>query len=339
MEAGKHIELSLGQDPEEFRLNLDGIAITIHMRTPQPENAANMVAGNGVSVPAVPAPAPKASAGPSGEDLHDTDHITAEINHYRQVSQEIYEGLGKLAKDINLSIQDLSLAEIIQTAMGSPGEGLDQARSQVTDVLQMTEKATMSIMDLVEEIRGDCQTVQTKLLNLMAPPFLEEPGNLTPEPFPDSSADQRLWNQVLSQAEELDYLLRPPTSQEASPATGVPLFSLTDILQILLEFCTNEKVKQHLKAVQAKQDAIFRTAEAELALSLLASAAGQELWVNLDDQTILPPESDLARKELDRLLHEFSLPSDSSDQEFAAPSDEQPLDQNAVNDLLTSMGF
>ena len=64
----------------------------------------------------------------------------------------------------------------------------------MTDVLQMTEKATMSIMDLVEEIRGDCQTVQTKLLNLMAPPFLEEPGNLTPEPFPDSSADQRLWN-------------------------------------------------------------------------------------------------------------------------------------------------
>jgi chemotaxis regulatin CheY-phosphate phosphatase CheZ len=73
-------------------------------------------------------------------------------------------------------------------------------------------------------------------------------------------------------------------------------------------------------------------------LTLLV-AAGQELWVNLDDQTILPPESDLARKELDRLLHEFSLPSDSSDQEFAAPSDEQPLDQNAVNDLLTSMGF
>ena len=223
--------------------------------------------------------------------------------------------------------------------MGSPGEGLDQARSQVTDVLQMTEKATMSIMDLVEEIRGDCQTVQTKLLNLMAPPFLEEPGNLTPEPFPDSSADQRLWNQVLSQAEELDYLQRPPCLPPASPAAGVPLFSLTDILQILLEFCTNEKVKQHLKAVQAKQDAIFRTAEAELALSLLASAAGQELWVNLDDQTILPPESDLARKELDRLLHEFSLPSDSSDQEFAAPSDEQPLDQNAFNDLLTSMGF
>ena len=276
MEAGKHIELSLGQDPGEFRLNLDGIAITIHMRTPQPENAANMVAGNGVSVPAVPAPAHKASAGLSGEDLQDTERITAEINHYRQVSQEIYEGLGKLAKDINLSIQDLSLAEIIQTAMGSPGEGLDQARSQVTDVLQMTEKATRSIMDLVEEIRGDCQTVQTKLLNLMAPPFLEEPGNLTPEPFPDSSADQRLWNQVLSQAEELDYLLRPPASQEASPAAGVPLFSLTDILQILLEFCTNEKVKQHLKAVQAKQDAIFRTAEAELALSLLASGVPQE---------------------------------------------------------------
>jgi hypothetical protein len=295
----------------------------------------------------------------------------------------------------------------------------------------------------------------------------------------------------------LDQLLRTPDTQELSTADGVPIFSLADILQILLEFCTNEKVKQHLKAVQAKQDAIFRTTEAEQALSLLADsapqedgfyqlpvepllnllkshcedervqelftkmassgaklfpvealpleaqemeeefadeladppgnpevtarweklqhaikllaeqrqtcpaggpaqtghagsaaevqevlgtvdritgslsrivealafqdlsgqrllkilkiirqlqvqvltllvAAGQKLLVNMDDQPLPSQECDQARQELDRLLHTFAPPAD---EEMVAPADEQPLDQDAVNDLLTSMGF
>jgi chemotaxis regulatin CheY-phosphate phosphatase CheZ len=495
MEAGKHIELSLGQEPGEFRLNLDGIAITIHMKTPQPGQAAGGGTGISVSLPA--APALQAAATLPGKDSQDTGQVSPELDYYRQVSREIYDGLGKLAKDINLSIQDLSLAEIIQTAMGSPGEGLDQARNQVTDVLLMTEQATLNIMDLVEQIRGDCQDVQTKLQNLTAPPPPGESGELSLEAAPDHSADQGLWDEVLSQAEEMGDLLRSPEPQGISPAAGVPIFSLADILQILLEFCTNEKVKQHLKAVQAKQDAIFRTTEAEQALSLLAAgalqedgfyqlpvepllnllkshcedervqelftkmassgaklfpvaalpleaqemeeefadelaeppgypevtarweklqhaikllaeqrqtclaggparmshpgsaaevqqvlgtvdritdslsrivealafqdlsgqrllkilkiirqlqvqvltllvASGQKLLVNLDDQPLPTQGSDLARKELDRLLHSFSPPAD---QEFVAPSHEQPLDQDAVNDLLTSMGF
>ncbi len=70
-------------------------------------------------------------------------------------------------------------------------------------------------------------------------------------------------------------------------------------------------------------------------LSLLV-AAGQRLLVNLDDQSFPPQESDLARNELDRLLHNVATPAD---EDIAAPPDDQPLDQTAVNDLLTSMGF
>ncbi len=418
------------------------------------------------------------------------------MDYFRQVSQEIYEGLGKLAKNINLSIQDLSLAEIIQTAMSSPGERLDQARNQVTDVLQMTEQATLNIMDLVEQIREDCQTVQAKLMELAESPSAEEPED-RPADVPDEANDQGLWNQILSQAEDLDHLLRSAHSEEASPIAGVPRFSLADILQLLLEFCSNEKVKQHLKAVQAKQDAIFRGTEAERALSLLAAgapqvdgsyqlpvepildllkdhcedervqelltkmsssagklfpvealpleaqgveeefadeptetqgnpevescwaelqqtlklltesrqstgesssvapgknhtpaqvqevlgtvdritgslsriiealsfqdlsgqrllkilniirqlqiqvltllvAAGHKLQMKLDDQTLPLKDSDLAREELDRLLNVFAS---SSDQDAVASIEEQPLDQSAVNELLTNMGF
>ncbi len=490
MEAGKHIELSLGQEPGEFRLNLDGIAITVHLNNHQPGAPAGLAAIYPASVPAAPVPA--AAGEPSGQEA-DTEKISAELEHYRQVSREIYEGLGRLAKDINLSIQDLSPAELLQTAIGSPSEHLDQARTQVTDVLEMTEQATLSIMNLVDQIREDCRTVQTKLMTLTEESSAEDRDPASSDP----PADHGLWDQVLSRAEEMDHLLHPAQSPEAPPGAGIPLFSLADVLQILLEFCTNEKVKQHLKAVQAKQDAIFRTGEAEQALSLLATgvpqedgfhqlpvepllnilrdhctddrvkdlfvkmassaqklfpvpalpleaqemeeafgdelpeppgnpevaacweklqqtlktlaeheqadapgsagsgstlganaevkevletvdritdslsriiealsfqdlsgqrllkllkiirqlqvqvlsllvAAGQRLLVNLDDQSFPPQESDLARNELDRLLHNVATPAD---EDIAAPPDDQPLDQTAVNDLLTSMGF
>ncbi|MFZ2089600.1 MAG: hypothetical protein WAU47_13595, partial [Desulfobaccales bacterium] len=270
MEAGKHIELSLGQEPGEFRLNLDGIAISFNLNPPRRKELSTINAKNGAPLPV----AQDADIRPGASEASPPDvELHAELNYYREVSKEIYEGLGKLAKDINLSIQDLSLAEIIQTAMGSPSEHLDLARTQVTDVLQMTEQATLNIMNLVEHIREDCQTVQGKLLKMM-----EAPGETEalPPGSPEGEApDQGLWDQVLSRAQELDELLFSGDTQEISPA-AVPLFSLSDILQLLLEFCTNEKVKQHLKAVQGKQDVIFRTTEAERAISLLAADAPQE---------------------------------------------------------------
>jgi chemotaxis regulatin CheY-phosphate phosphatase CheZ len=494
MEAGKLIKLSLGQEPGKFRLNLDGMSITIHLKNQRREQDAKEVAGKEKCLP--PAPAVQAAPASAEEEYLNADQLCAELDYYRQVSQEIYEGLGKLSKDINLSIQDLSLAEIIQTAMGSPGEHLDQARNQVTDVLLMTEQATLNIMDLVDQIREDCQTVQSKLLSMKESQPPENLEEAAPEPVTDSD-EQELWDLVLSQAEEMDQLCGSMGSPGVPPSAGVPVLSLPDILQILLEFCTNEKVKQHLKAVQAKQDAIFRTTEAERALSLLAAgapvedgfhqlpvepllnllkshcddervkelftkmsssadklfpvpalpleaqgvdeefaeepgdiqgnpevailweklhqnlkllaeyrqtaaggapastgqplgaagvqevldtvdritqslsrivealsfqdlsgqrllkilkiirqlqvqvltllvAAGQKLEANLDDKAQPGQESDLARKELDRLLSSVTPPSD---QESAAAPEEQPLDQNAVNELLTSMGF
>ena len=276
MEAGKLIELSLGQEPGEFRLNLDGMAITVHLNNQKRQEPAGQTAGQAAaSVP--PAPAPQAIPASADKAPEDQEEISAELEYYRQVSREIYEGLGKLSKDINLSIQDLSLAEIIQTAMGSPGEGLDQARNQVTDVLMMTEQATMNIMDLVDQIRDDCQTVQSKLLDLKESRPSDDLEGAGSEPVMDSG-EQDLWDQILSQAGEMDHLCASAAfpGGEVQPSASVPVFALADILQILLEFCTNEKVKQHLKAVQAKQDAIFRAMETEQAISLLAAGAPVE---------------------------------------------------------------
>jgi chemotaxis regulatin CheY-phosphate phosphatase CheZ len=70
-------------------------------------------------------------------------------------------------------------------------------------------------------------------------------------------------------------------------------------------------------------------------LTLLV-AAGHKLQMKVDDQSLPLQGSDLAREELDRLLNNFTP---SSDHDAAASPEEQPLDQNAVNELLTNMGF
>jgi chemotaxis regulatin CheY-phosphate phosphatase CheZ len=328
MEAGKLIELSLGQEPGEFRLNLDGMAITIHLKNQKPPQPAGEAAVQAASVP--PPPALQATPDASGNATEDGEALAEELDYYRQVSREIYEGLGKLSKDINLSIQDLSLAEIIQTTMGSPGEGLDQARNQVTDVLLMTEQATMNIMDLVDQIRDDCQTVQSKLQNFkesQPPDDLEEAA---PEPVMDSG-EQDLWDQILSQAEEMDHLCSSaePPGDEAQPSASVPVFALSDILQILLEFCTNEKVKQHLKAVQAKQDAIFRTTEAERALSLLAAGAPVEDGFH---QLPVEPLLNLLQSHCDddRVKDLFAKMASSADKLFPVPA--LPLEAQEVEE-------
>ncbi|MGQ9688263.1 MAG: protein phosphatase CheZ [Desulfobaccales bacterium] len=273
MTGGKRIELSLGREPGEFTLSLDDMAITIHMNTKK--------AGEGASDSPKRSPEPAAQTSPeplsalSKAESQDIERLMSELDRYQQVSREIYEGLGKLAKDINLSIQDLSLAELIQTSLGSPCEHLDQARNQVTDVLLMTEQATLSIMDLVEEIREDCQTVHTRLLSMTQ--TRELPGGKEPAPEPAfSEEEEKLWDTILAQAQEFDRIVEGGNFEAAATGPGAPSFSLSDILQIIFEFCTNEKVKQHLKAVQSKQEGVFVTHELEQALNLLAAGAPQE---------------------------------------------------------------
>jgi chemotaxis regulatin CheY-phosphate phosphatase CheZ len=337
MEGGKRIELSLGQEPGEFRLNLDGMAITIQMNPAAREQVAATGAASSAESPRPPA----LEAGPavSQAETQDIERLLNDLNHYRHVSQEIYEGLGKLAKDINLSIQDLSLAELIQTTMGSPGEHLDQARNQVTDVLLMTEQATLNIMDLVEEIREDCQTVQSSLLSLTE----SSPGpaaELSPEDAPGED-EESLWDQVLSQAEAFDRLLHPGEAGEVSAAAGAPSFSLAEVLQILLEFCTNEKVKQHLKAVQSKQDAIFQGPEAERALNLLAAGAPQAdgfyqlplepvlelLKSHCDDERVRELFTKMATS-ADKLFPVTALPLEAKELEEAFPEDSPEFQGN-----------
>src|SRR4030042_800618 len=139
----KPYELSLELGQGECRVLVDGLALNICLKPPKE---------------GVPAAAPVARAIPqlAQGNGQENQKLAEELDYYRQISMDIYKELGQLAKKLNVSLQDLTLAEVIRSQMESPGEHLDQARLQLNDVLEMTEKATLNILDLVEQIRGDC---------------------------------------------------------------------------------------------------------------------------------------------------------------------------------------
>jgi chemotaxis regulatin CheY-phosphate phosphatase CheZ len=76
--------------------------------------------------------------------------------------------------------------------------------------------------------------------------------------------------------------------------------------------------------------------ELQVQVLTLLVAAGEKLRLKLDDQAPSGQDSAQAREELDRLLASCAS---SAEQSALAIPEEQPLDQEAINDLLTTMGF
>ncbi|MHB8069770.1 MAG: protein phosphatase CheZ [Desulfobaccales bacterium] len=260
----KPVELSLELGEGACRVMLDGLALNITLKSP---NGGMPLA----AAPTAAAPVPQLTHGNGAE----SQRLVEELDYYRQISHDIYDELGQLAKKLNLSLQDLTMADMVNCQIDSPGEHLDQARCTVNDVLEMTEKATLNILDLVEQIREDCEAVRHEIISLG--PNEEDWGTIGAGPAAPAWGEETkaLVAQMLAQGEELNRQFQAQ-SVAAPPAAveevGSSLhFPLAEILQIVLEFCGNEALKQHLKAVIAKQGEIFPTQEVEAEFSKLAA--------------------------------------------------------------------
>jgi hypothetical protein len=76
--------------------------------------------------------------------------------------------------------------------------------------------------------------------------------------------------------------------------------------------------------------------ELQVQVLTLLVAAGEKLRVNLADHSSADQDCHQAREELDRLLASCASASEES---TSVVPEEQPLDQSAINELLTTMGF
>ncbi len=261
MSQEQQIELSVEMGAGDFSVRLAGITMNVRLKG---QNGGALEASPGPTIALASAALPAAMGHPEAE----TQRFAREASFYRQISEEMYESLGKLAKEINLSLQDLSVEEIIQGGTASPGERLDQASHQLTDVLAMTERAALDILDLVEQIRGDCQVLE-RLLN---------PAGMSPAAEGEGGADGKTpaAARVLAAARELGEELRGLVRQDAPEKAADLRFSLPEALQMLLESCGTEAVKPHLKTLLAQHAALFPVEAVERALSRLAAQAPVE---------------------------------------------------------------
>jgi chemotaxis regulatin CheY-phosphate phosphatase CheZ len=269
-------EISLELSEGQFRVLANGIALNI------------LVKPNGFH------PAP--SAGSSDRKSHpeptlpDLSGTQESLEYYRGISQDMYHEIGRLAKDLNVSLQNLSLDEIIQADIGSPGERLDQAQMQLSDVIKMTEKATLTILDSIEQIREDCKEVEDTI-DKLAQPAVMQPGDsgdgssspLELEQLMSFCRSARtLLPELVSEGEAIQVSLQAiDTGQDEkiampedlpAPENLVPVyhFAIDTILQTVYEFCTNETVKKHLKTIVLSRSGLFNEAPINDSLNQLA---------------------------------------------------------------------
>ncbi|MDR1608352.1 MAG: protein phosphatase CheZ [Deltaproteobacteria bacterium] len=217
-----------------------------------------------------PAP-PPAQTPPATSSLG----VTAEPAFFQEISEELYERIGQLARQLSISVTEIpdNAPSLSQT-----GADLEDAKGQLAEVVEITEKASMTIMDVADQIQEDMESltkqmsVLTNLESLLEKPSAEistAQSSSAYEAFVAGFGDLKA---ALAgfQAEEGQLSPEPPVAaappasvepapiEEPSPAaepTMLVQFDLDAIFQTLYEFCTNESVKAHIKTMRATSQA------------------------------------------------------------------------------------
>ncbi len=218
-----------------------------------------------------------------------------EDDYYKNLSNDIYHEIGELAKSLSTTISDLPAEDRRgqRVELDEAGEKIENAKQQLHDIVTMTEKATMEIMDQVEKVQGESFGVKDLLAMLkdhpaFAPPE-EEGGEEAGAEADDGGegsveggetesrkdTEERVYSEIKVGVEEAKALIE--ALQEAAPASAAPteevkeevsapkekktrfLFPIDVVFQTMYELCTNETVKDHLTEARENAETIFST--------------------------------------------------------------------------------
>jgi chemotaxis regulatin CheY-phosphate phosphatase CheZ len=227
---------------------------------------------------------------------------------FQSISEELYTEVGKLARNLSLSIKEIPSPTFRKVDIETTGQELENAKGQLEDIVQMTEKATMEIMDLSESIQEDLKLVGDHLVTIKNLEFMvkknetmnwagdeaQESGDAWDGGNSNSPLEEHLafLDRLITQETSLRDLVEklpplvpsqptePPQSQaipESQPAPAkVYKFDTDVVFQTLYELCTNEAVKDHIKAMRAEQETSFDTAIVRKTLADLAPTVDVE---------------------------------------------------------------
>ena len=189
---------------------------------------------------------------------------------YRDVSNEIYQDIGNLAKSLSATIMDIP-AEDRQSKraeLDEAGDKIEDAKKQLKDIVNMTEKAAMEIMDNVENVQGRTNNARELLSTLKnhAAFAIPEEGDAGDEGGSMAEEAEALQEQMKEAMDLLAAIQEEPV-EAAAPEPSAPevkkekktrfLFDLDVVFQTLYELCTNETVKDHISTAREKAGEIF----------------------------------------------------------------------------------
>ena len=114
------------------------------------------------------------TAGSSTGDLQ-------KISLYKEISEEMFKEIGRLARDLSISIKDLPSYQK-EVDFEKAGLDLESAKGMLEEVVKMTETATMTIMDISEDMQGQCAIIRQTLEDVRTLNFVgkAEPGSGIP---------------------------------------------------------------------------------------------------------------------------------------------------------------
>ena len=206
-------------------------------------SSANAVAGKIVETEAGVAPLTPAAG--EGDDLY-----------YREVSNDVFRDIGQMAKQLSASMMELPAEDrrAGRSNLDEAGEKIEDAKAKLRDIVDMTEKATMDILDQVEKVQaqtGEVKEVLSFLRDHKAFQVVADAGEAK-EAAPAAAAD------IARAREMLAALECGPAGGEEAPGPGAGFaFDLDTVFQTMYELCTNEAVKGHLTTAREKAAGIF----------------------------------------------------------------------------------
>lgn len=194
-------------------------------------------------------------------------------NYYKEVSRNIYHEIGQLAKSLSNTIIEIPAEDRKQkrAELDEAGEKIEDAKSQLKDIVAMTEEATMAIMDNVESVLSQTDGVRDLLSFLKTHQAFSNPidENASSKEEGDTEKPQLAeWVQDIQQKIRQAREMLTAMQEESGPGEGggeepaaakktIYRFDLDTVFQTIYELCTNETVKGHISETRKKADTVF----------------------------------------------------------------------------------
>jgi len=153
---------------------------------------------------------------------------------YKEISEEMFKDIGRLARDLSISIKDLPSGYQKEVDFEKAGLDLESAKTMLEEVVNMTETATMTIMDISEDMQGQCAIISKTLDDVRALDFVgnAEPGTGIPKKKDPMVLMRDMLVNMKNLRDSLSALLGGPN---VDPVTVKEAISAIDAQVVMLE--------------------------------------------------------------------------------------------------------